>query len=92
MLVKDKDTNRTVGEFKEFDQDLFTSVACDDDDEVDQVDLDSNAVIGHIDSKLKQWPVHVGWMMDIVDKPITTLKFQGMVVVSLSSVDKTQEG
>ncbi|CAO3695013.1 unnamed protein product [Rhizopus microsporus] len=34
MLVKDKDTNRTVGEFKEFDQDLFTSVACDNDDEV----------------------------------------------------------
>ncbi|CEG75752.1 hypothetical protein RMATCC62417_10744 [Rhizopus microsporus] len=81
MLVKDKDTNRTVGEFKEFDQDLFTSVACDDDDEADQVDLDSNAVIGHIDSKLKQWPVHVGWTMDIVDKPVTTLKFQGMVVI-----------
>lgn len=82
LLVKDKLTNRTVGEFQNFNEDLFTAVACDDDEEPeDQIEPDSTAVLGHIDPKLKGWPVDVGWDM-IATKPVTELKLQGMVVVS----------
>lgn len=82
LLVKDKWTNKTVGEFQDFNEDLFTSVACDDDeDPQDQIEPDSLAVLGHIDPKLKEWPVDVGWNM-ITTKPVTELKLQGMVVVS----------
>lgn len=84
MLVKEKYTNKTVGEFKAFDEDLFTSVACDDDeDDQDKIEPDTTAVIGHVDAKLKNWPVNVGWTLDLVDKPVTELKLQAMVVVSL---------
>ncbi|KAI8641913.1 hypothetical protein BD408DRAFT_322336, partial [Parasitella parasitica] len=81
LLVKDRHTNRTVGEFQGFDGSLFTSVACDDDDEQDQIEPDSVAVLGHIDAKLKEWPVNVGWNM-ITTKPVTELYLQGMIVVS----------
>ncbi|KAI8048617.1 uncharacterized protein B0P05DRAFT_564421 [Gilbertella persicaria] len=82
LLVKDAVTNKTIGEFQDFDETLFTSVACDDDeDEQDQIEPDSLAVLGHIDPKLKQWPVDVGWNMQ-PQKPVTRLKLQGMVVVS----------
>lgn len=85
LLVKDRHTNKTLGEFQDFDTNLFTSVACDDDeDEQDQIEPDSMAVLGHIDPKLKEWPVNVGWNM-IATKPVTELKLQGMIVVS--SVD-----
>ncbi|KAI8378275.1 hypothetical protein EDC96DRAFT_494133 [Choanephora cucurbitarum] len=81
LLVKDVYTNKTVGEFRDFDESLFTSVACDDDeDEEDQIEPDSLAVLGHIDPKLKGWPVDVGWNMEAV-KPVTQLKLQGMIVV-----------
>ncbi|KAI8364065.1 hypothetical protein BD560DRAFT_403501 [Blakeslea trispora] len=81
LLVKDAHTNKTVGEFQDFDENLFTSVACDDDeDEEDQIEPDSLAVLGHIDPKLKGWPVNVGWNMEAV-KPITRLKLQGMIVI-----------
>lgn len=81
LLVKDAYTNKTVGEFRDFDESLFTSVACDDDeDEEDQIEPDSLAVLGHIDPKLKGWPVDVGWNMEAV-KPVTQLKLQGMIVV-----------
>lgn len=81
LLVKDKYTNKTLGEFQNFDENLFAPVACDDDeDEQDHIEPDSIAVLGHIDSKLKHWPVHVGWNM-VVDKPLTDLKLVGMIVV-----------
>lgn len=81
LLVKDKHTNKTLGEFQGFDQQLFTSVACDDDeDEQDKIEPDTIAVLGHIDAKLKNWPVNVGWNM-IATKPLTELKLQGMIVV-----------
>lgn len=81
LLVKDKHTNKTLGEFQDFDQHLFTSVACDDDeDEQDKIEPDTIAVLGHIDAKLKNWPVNVGWNM-IATKPLTELKLQGMIVV-----------
>lgn len=81
LLVKDKHTNKTLGEFQDFDQQLFTSVACDDDeDEQDKIEPDTIAVLGHIDAKLKNWPVNVGWNM-IATKPLTELKLQGMIVV-----------
>ncbi|KAI7892686.1 uncharacterized protein EV154DRAFT_504474 [Mucor mucedo] len=81
LLVKDKHTNKTLGEFQNFDESLFAPVACDDDeDEQDRIEPDSVAVLGHIDSKLKHWPVHVGWNM-VVDKPITDLKLIGMIVI-----------
>lgn len=83
LLVKDRYTNKTLGEFQGFDENLFTSVACDDDeDEQDQIEPDSMAVLGHIDPKLKEWPVNVGWNM-ITTKSVTNLKLQGMIVVSL---------
>ncbi|KAG1141873.1 hypothetical protein G6F37_008062 [Rhizopus arrhizus] len=82
MLVKEKYTNKTVGEFKTFDEDLFTSVACDDDEEEqDWVEPDTTAVIGHVDAKLKNWPVNVGWNIDLIDKQTIDLKFQAMVVI-----------
>ncbi|KAK4515348.1 putative endonuclease lcl3 [Mucor velutinosus] len=81
LLVKDRHTNKTLGEFQDFDTNLFTSVACDDDeDEQDQIEPDSMAVLGHIDPKLKEWPVNVGWNM-IATKPVTELKLQGMIVI-----------
>ncbi|KAI9487404.1 MAG: hypothetical protein EXX96DRAFT_464571, partial [Benjaminiella poitrasii] len=80
LLVKDIHTNKTVGEFRDFDENLFTAVACDDDEEEDQIEPDSTAVLGHIDAKLKEWPVNVGWNMEVT-KPVTQLKLQGMVVV-----------
>lgn len=82
LLVKDRYTNRTLGEFQDFDEELFTSVACDDDqDEEDKIEPDSLAVLGHIDPKLKEWPVNVDWNM-VATKPLTELKLVGMVVVS----------
>jgi hypothetical protein len=82
LLVKDVETNKTVGEFQKFDDERFTSVACDDDeDEADQIDPDSYAVLGHIDPKIKEWPVDVSWGLESVPKNIK-LKLQGMVVVS----------
>ncbi|KAI7906689.1 uncharacterized protein BX663DRAFT_497333 [Cokeromyces recurvatus] len=84
LLVKDRYTNKTVGEFQDFDETLFTAVACDDDeDEEDQIEPDSTAVLGHIDAKLKDWPVNVGWNMEAI-KPVTELKLQGMVVVKFN--------
>lgn len=81
LLVKDKYTNKTLGEFQDFDENLFSPVACDDDeDEQDRIEPDSIAVLGHVDPKLKQWPVNVGWNM-VVDKPLTELKLTGMIVV-----------
>ncbi|CEP13907.1 hypothetical protein [Parasitella parasitica] len=81
LLVKDRHTNKTVGEFQNFDESLFTSVACDDDeDEQDQIEPDSVAVLGHIDAKPKEWPVNVGWNM-IATKPVTELYLQGMIVL-----------
>lgn len=86
LLVKDKLTNRTVGEFQDFNENLFTSVACDDDeDPLDQIEEDSIAVLGHIDPKLKEWPVDVGWNM-MTTEPVTELKLQGMVVVKLCRI------
>ncbi|KAI9363090.1 hypothetical protein BD770DRAFT_407452 [Pilaira anomala] len=81
LIVKEKYTNKTVGEFQNFDESLFSPVACDDDEEEqDRIEPDSVAVLGHVDSKLKQWPVHVSWDM-VVDKPLTELKLIGMVVI-----------
>ncbi|KAI8888180.1 hypothetical protein K501DRAFT_160569, partial [Backusella circina FSU 941] len=82
LLVKDAETNKTVGEFQKFDDERFTSVACDDDeDELDQIDPDSYAVLGHIDPKMKEWPVDVSWGLESVPKNMK-LKLQAMVVVS----------
>lgn len=88
LLVKDKYTNKTLGEFQDYDPDLFTSVACDDDeDEQDKIEPDTIAVIGHIDAKWKNWPVTTGWNM-VATKPVTELKLIGMVVVSCHGRDK----
>lgn len=82
LIVKEKYTNKTVGEFQNFDESLFSPVACDDDEEEqDRIEPDSVAVLGHVHSKLKHWPVRVDWDM-VVDKPLTELKLIGMVVVS----------
>lgn len=84
LLVKDKYTNKTLGEFQDYNEELFTPVACDDDeDEQDKIEPDTVAVIGHIDAKWKNWPVNVGWNM-LATKPLTELKLIGMVVVSCS--------
>lgn len=81
LLVKDKYTNKTLGEFQDYDPNLFTSVACDDDeDEQDKIEPDTIAVIGHIDAKWKNWPVTTGWNM-VATKPVTELKLIGMVVI-----------
>jgi hypothetical protein len=83
LLVKDKYTNKTLGEFQDFNEQLFTSVACDDDeDERDRIEPDTIAVLGHIDAKPKDWPIDVGWNM-MANKPLTELKLQGMIVVRL---------
>ncbi|KAI8990021.1 hypothetical protein BDB01DRAFT_717696 [Pilobolus umbonatus] len=79
LLVKDVTTNKTVGEFSQFNEDLFTAVICDDEEEEDQIDTDTTAVLGHIDSKWKQLPVETAWHNDIEDE--VELKLQGMVVV-----------
>ncbi|CAO3688505.1 unnamed protein product [Rhizopus stolonifer] len=53
-LSLEKHTNKTVGEFKAFDENLFTSVACDDDeDDQDKIEPDTTAVIGHPVTELK---------------------------------------
>lgn len=84
LIVKDKHTNITLGEFQDYDEKLFGPVACDDDDDIhDKIEPDSVAVLGHIDPKWKQWPINVGWNM-VAKKPVTELKLIGMVVVRLT--------
>ncbi|KAI8973637.1 hypothetical protein BDF20DRAFT_663544 [Mycotypha africana] len=85
FLVRNMATHKVVGEFFNFDENLFTSVACDDDEEPDfnEIDIDKYTVLGHIDPKLKEWPVHLDWMMttDALNNSVTELELQGMVVV-----------
>ncbi|KAI9279102.1 hypothetical protein BY458DRAFT_488073 [Sporodiniella umbellata] len=82
MLVKEKYTNKTVGEFKDFDENLFWSVECgEDEDEIDRVEPDKTSVLGHVDPKWKSWPVNIGWSIDLIDRPTVELKFQAMVVI-----------
>lgn len=76
LLVKDQ-TNQTVGRFVDFDDAMFAPVACDD----EAIEEESVAVIGHLDPRIKSWPVQVGWQADTT-LPLGDYRVQGMVVVS----------
>ncbi|KAI8329429.1 hypothetical protein BC941DRAFT_443131 [Chlamydoabsidia padenii] len=73
LLVKDQ-ANQTVGRFVEFDDTMFAPVACDD----ESIEEESVAVIGHVDPRIKSWPIQVGWQSDHSGGDY---RVQGMVVI-----------
>lgn len=76
LLVRDQ-SNQIVGRFVNYDEDKLAPVACDD----EEVSEDSEAVIGHMNAKIKTFPLEVGWKAG--DIMLSQFKVQGMVVVRM---------
>lgn len=87
FMVKN-DLNQTVGEFIDYDENVYAPVACDDDDEENKDAIENPGALGHLDAKWKSWPVQVFWQPG--ESVSTDLRFQGMVVVS-ETADKIGE-
>ncbi|KAI9253460.1 hypothetical protein BDA99DRAFT_443333 [Phascolomyces articulosus] len=74
--------NQTVGEFINFDEDVYSPVVCEEEQEHS---IDWAGSIGHVDAKLKGWPIQLSWTsarQDVYDSMSNVFRVQGMVVVS----------
>ncbi|KAI8148718.1 hypothetical protein BJV82DRAFT_503215, partial [Fennellomyces sp. T-0311] len=75
--------NQTVGEFINFSEDEYAPVACEEEDHQDKA-LDWAGSIGHVDARLKGWPIELSWTSareDVYASASNVFRVQGMVVV-----------
>ncbi|ORX52855.1 hypothetical protein DM01DRAFT_301560 [Hesseltinella vesiculosa] len=77
LMVKDH-TQKPVGAFIDYDQNLMGPVACDDDDD-DHQGEETMAVLGHVHPHWKSWPVRTGWRADVT--ATGRYSVSGMVVI-----------
>ena len=85
FIVQVKNSNnQTVGEFINFDEDVYCPVLCEEDDEEKHA-IEWAGSIGHVDAKLKSWPISLSWTSareDVYNSVSNVFRIQGMIVVS----------
>ncbi|KAI9479503.1 hypothetical protein BDB00DRAFT_185407 [Zychaea mexicana] len=82
LQVKNAD-NQTVGEFINFNEDEYAPVACEEEVPEEQ-SVDWAGSIGHVDAKLKSWPIELSWTSardDVYNSMSNVFRVQGMVVM-----------
>ena len=82
LQVKNSD-NQTVGEFINFAEDEYAPVACEEEGH-EEKGLEWAGSIGHVDAKLKGWPIELSWTSareDVYASESNVFRVQGMVVV-----------